>query len=90
MVLLCHLSLLPAQQSFVFTGHHIPGKSNAIADANSHFEFQRFHQLAPPLIWAQLPVVYTKSANFISPMVWLPQPDGCIVQCSISSSISVL
>ena len=88
------------QQSFVFTGHHVPGKSNAIADATSHFEFQWFHQLAPyasptatpvpPLIWAQLPVVYTKSANSISPMVWLPQPNGCIVQRSISSSISVL
>ena len=47
MVLLRHLSLLAARHSFVFTARHVPGKSNAIADAISRFEFQRFHQLAP-------------------------------------------
>ena len=62
-----HLSLLAARHSFVFTARHVPGKSNAIADAISRFEFQRFHQLAPyaspttspitPLVLAQLPVV---------------------------------
>ena len=46
MVLLRHLSLLAARHSFVFTARHVPGKSNAIADAISRFEFQRFHQLA--------------------------------------------
>ena len=67
MVLLRHLSLLAARHSFVFTARHVPGKSNAIADTISRFEFQRFHQLAPyasptatpvlPLVLAQLPVV---------------------------------
>ena len=67
MVLLRHLSLLAARHSFVFTARHVPGKSNAIADAISRFESQRFHQLAPyasptaspitPLVLAQLPVV---------------------------------
>ena len=67
MVLLRHLSLLAARHSFVFTARHIPGKSNAIADAISRFEFQRFHQLAPyasptatsvpPWVLDQLPVV---------------------------------
>ena len=67
MVLLRHLSLLAARHSFVFTARHVPGKSNAIADAISRFEFQRFHQLAPhasptatlvpPWVLDQLPVV---------------------------------
>ena len=45
----------------------VSGKSNAIVDTIPHFEFQRFHQLAPyvsltatpvpPLVLAQLPVV---------------------------------
>ena len=88
-----------AIHSFVFTARHIPEKSKAIADAISRFEFQRFHQLAPyasptatlvpPLVLDQLPVVETKSANFISPTVWLLQRDGCIVQHDVSSSISV-
>ena len=79
MVLLRHLSLLAARHSFVFTARHVPGKSNAIADAISPFDFQRFHQLAPyasstatpvpPLVLDQLPVISTKSANFIFPMV---------------------
>ena len=47
MVLLRHFSLLAARHFFAFTARHVPGKSNAIADAISHFEFQRFHQLAP-------------------------------------------
>ena len=67
MVLLLHLSLLAARHSFAFTAHHVPGKSNAIADAISRFEFQQFHQLAPyasptatsvpPWVLNQLPVV---------------------------------
>ena len=67
MVLLCHLSMLAARHSFAFIACHIPGKSNAIADAVSHFQFQRFHDLAPdaspiatpvpPLVLAQLPVL---------------------------------
>ena len=67
MVLLRYLSLLAARHSFLFTACHIPGKSNAMADAISRFEFQWFHQLAPyafptatpvpPLFLAQLPVV---------------------------------
>ena len=67
MVLLCHLSLLAARPSFAFTACHIPGKSNAIADAISRFQFQRFHDQAPyaspiatpvpPLVLAQLPVL---------------------------------
>ena len=94
-MLLCHLSLLAARHSFAFTACHIPGKSNAIADAISRFQFQHFHDLSPyaspvatpvpPLVLAQL----TKSANFISPMVRLLQSDGCIVQRSVSSLISV-
>jgi len=69
MVLLRHLSLLAARHSFVFTACHVPGKSN-------RFEFQRFHQLAPyasptatpvpPLVLAQLPVVYTKCQFYLS------------------------
>ena len=42
MVLLRHLSLLAARHSFAFTARHVPGKSNAIVDAISRFEFQRF------------------------------------------------
>ena len=67
MVLLRHLSLLAARHSFAFTAHHIPGKSNAKADAISRFEFQWFCQLAPyvsptatsapPWVLDQLPVV---------------------------------
>ena len=84
----------------MFTARHVPGKSNAIADAISRFEFQRFRQLAPyasptatqvpPLVLAQLPVIETKTAHFISPMVLLPQPDGCIVQRNVSSSIQFI
>ena len=40
MVLLRHLSLLAARHSFVFTARQAVGKSNAIADAISRFEFQ--------------------------------------------------
>ena len=67
MVLLCHLYLLAARYSFAFTACHIPGKSNAIADAISRFQFQHFHDLSPyaspvatpvpPLVLAQLPVL---------------------------------
>ena len=67
MVLLRHLSLLAAQHSVAFTACHVPGKSTAIADAISCFEFQRFRQLAPyasptatlvpPWVLEQLPVV---------------------------------
>ena len=63
MVLLSHLSLLTARHSFAFIAHHIPGKSNAIVDAISRFEFQQFRQLAPnaspvpPWVLDQLPVV---------------------------------
>ena len=67
MVMFRHLSLLAAWHSFAFTARHVPGKSNAIGDTISRFEFQRFHQLAPyvfptatpvpPLVLAQLPVV---------------------------------
>ena len=66
MVLLRHLSLLAARHSSVFTARHIPGRSNAIADSISRFEFQWFHQLAhvsptatlvPPWVLDQLPVV---------------------------------
>ena len=69
MVLLRHLSLLVARHSLAFTAHHVPGKSNAIADAISRFKFQRFRQLAPyaspiptwvhvpPWVLDQLPVV---------------------------------
>ena len=66
-VLLCHLSLLAAWNSFAFTACHVSGKSNAIVDTISRFEFQQFHQLVPyasptampvpPLVLAQLPVV---------------------------------
>ena len=42
MVLLRHLSLFAARHSFAFTARHVPEKSNAIADAISPFEFQRF------------------------------------------------
>ena len=47
MVLLRHLSLLAARHSFVFTARNISGKSNAIADVISRFEFPQFRQLAP-------------------------------------------
>ena len=47
MVLLHHLSQLAARHSFAFIAHHVPGKSNAIADTISCFEFQRLCQLAP-------------------------------------------
>ena len=67
MALLHHLSLLAARHSFAFTALHVPGKSNATADAISRFEFQRFRQLAPyasptatsvpPWVLDQLPVV---------------------------------
>ena len=46
-VLLCHLSLLAAWHSFAFTACHVSGKSNAIVDTISRFEFQQFHQLVP-------------------------------------------
>ena len=41
MVLLRHLSLLAPRHSFVFAARHIRGKSNAMADAISRFEFRR-------------------------------------------------
>ena len=41
MVLLRHLSLLAPRHSFVFASRHIPGKSNAMADAISRFAFRR-------------------------------------------------
>ena len=41
MVLLRHLSLLAPRHSFVFASRHIPGKSNAVADAISRFAFRR-------------------------------------------------
>lgn len=65
MVLLCHLSLIAACQSFVFTTCQTAGRDNIIADLLSHFDFQRFHCLAPqaapgatpvpPSLLAQLP-----------------------------------
>ena len=41
MVLLRHLSLLAPRHSFVFAARQIRGKSNAMADAISRFEFRR-------------------------------------------------
>ena len=67
MVLLRHLSLIAARQSFAFTASHRAGRDNSIADALSRFDFQRFHHLAPhaalaatpitPSLLVQLPVV---------------------------------
>ena len=47
MVLLCHLSLIAARQSFVFTACHTAGRDNSIADSLSRFDFQCFRHLAP-------------------------------------------
>lgn len=67
MVLLHHLSLIAACQSFAFTASHRAGRDNSTAGALSRFDFQHFNQLAthaepgatpiPPLLLAQLPVV---------------------------------
>ena len=51
MVLLCHLSLMAACHSFVFTASHQPGRENSIADALPHFDFQHFYHLAPHVVW---------------------------------------
>ena len=41
MVLLCHLLLIVACQSFVFTACQTAGRDNTIADSLSHFDIQR-------------------------------------------------
>ena len=41
-----YLSLLAARHSFSFTASPVRGKSHLIADSLSHFQFQRFRQLA--------------------------------------------
>ena len=47
MVLLRYLALLAVRHSFSFTASSVRGKSNPVADALSHFQFQRFRHLAP-------------------------------------------
>ena len=56
MVLLCHLSLIAACQSFVFTTCQTAGRDNIIADLLSHFDFQRFRCLAPQAAPGATPV----------------------------------
>ncbi|CAH3163205.1 unnamed protein product, partial [Porites lobata] len=83
MVLLRHLSLLAARHTFVFTARHVPGKSNAIANAISRFEFQRFHQLAP---------YASPTATSVPPWVLdqLPFIDFCTLNGYVSSNGSLL
>ena len=45
--LLRALLLAAAHHSFSFSAQHIPGVTNSIADALSHFHWQDFHRLAP-------------------------------------------
>ena len=47
MDLVRHLVLLSMQHNFVERARHVPGVSNAIADAHSRFQMQRFRVLAP-------------------------------------------
>ena len=47
MVLLQYLSLVAAHNFFAFTAPYTAGQDNSIGDALSHFDFQRFHCLAP-------------------------------------------
>jgi len=47
MHLLLHLLLSAARHSFSFSSQHVPGVNNQVADALSHFHWQRFWQLAP-------------------------------------------
>ena len=56
MVLLGHLSLIAACQSFVFTACHTAGTDNSIAALLSRFDFQRFRHLAPQAVPGATPV----------------------------------
>ena len=47
MVLLHYLALLAVRHSFSFSATSVQGKANPVADALSHFQFQRFRHLAP-------------------------------------------
>ena len=47
MDLVRRLVLLSMQHNFVVRARHVPGVSNAIADALSRFQMQRFRVLAP-------------------------------------------
>ena len=41
------LVLISMKHKFLVRARHVPGVSNAIADALSHFQVQRFRELAP-------------------------------------------
>ena len=47
MSLLRKLFLVCAKHNFHVVAYHVPGKSNSIADALSHYNMQVFRQLAP-------------------------------------------
>ena len=47
MPLVRQLVLAAAQHNFMFYAKYVPGKQNDIADDLSHFQMDRFHQLAP-------------------------------------------
>ena len=47
MRVLRHLLLSAARHGFSFSAQHVPGVSNQLADALSHFHWQEFHLQAP-------------------------------------------
>ena len=47
MRLLCSLLLAAARYSFTFSAQHVPGVTNQVADALSHFRWQEIRQLVP-------------------------------------------
>ena len=55
-MLYCHLCMLVAQLSFVFTAYLAAGTLNSVADGLSQYEFQRICQLAPQAVPAVMPV----------------------------------
>jgi hypothetical protein len=41
------LVLTAAEQNFVFSASHVPGRLNLVGDALSRFKFQKFRKLVP-------------------------------------------
>ena len=56
MDLLRHLTLLTLHHNIYICAVHIPGKHNAIADAISRFQYQRFQNLAPDADISPFPI----------------------------------
>ena len=56
MLFMRRITWLSVVNNFIITARHVPGHSNAIADALSRFKFQIFHRLCPDASPSPTPV----------------------------------